>query len=264
MHSRPAFTLLLALAVIGGVISPRASAAEGQYEAYVGCKMNHTAPEATSCQMGDHVSAFIRAGQETEYVICVQFPSGKVKCSDPEVANHIYSTELGTEHVTWLVDEQVVAEWSVQVERSQVRLATQVEETPLQVRPPFIGYTGDGTGYLGGRKDNPPLVVNGSIRSGLHWLSWGSRSAVAHGWDWLNNCRPDCARGSFHRFRAIVRARRPRHGLFTRMTIKTKIGDHWRYDHRILDYSPPETISGEQFPAYRDWGICGSRFTRRC
>lgn len=149
-------------------------------------------------------------------------------------------------------------------EAGQVRLATQLEEAPLQVRPPFIGYTGDGTGYLGGRSDDPRQVVDGTLRGGLHWLTWGSRAALAHGWDWLNNCRPDCADGSFHRFKAIVRARRPRHGLFTRMTIKTKIGGRWRYDHRILDYSPPETIGGEQFPAFWDWGICGSRFTRRC
>ena len=270
-NSRLAFALLLALGMIGGVISPRASAAEGQYETYVACEMNHTAPKASSCQIGDHVSAFIQVGQETDYVICVQFPSGQDKCSDPKTipahvlyANRIYSTEPGTEHVTWLVDEKVVAESSVRVEPNRVRLATQVPETPLQVRPPFVGYTGDGTGYLGGRKDNPRHGVDGSGGSGLHWLSWGSRSAVAHGWDWLNNCRPDCAGGSFHRFRAIVRARRPRHGLFTRMTIKTKFDGHWRYDHRILDYSPPETIGGEQFPAYWDWGICGSRFTRRC
>jgi hypothetical protein len=253
------------------VICPGASAAEAGYEAYVGCKMNHTAPEATSCQIGDRVSAFLRADQETEYVVCVQFPSGKTKCSDPEVipahvlyANRVYSTEPGTELVTWEVDEKVVAEWSVRLERSQVRLATQVPETPLQVRPPFIGYTGDGTGYLGGRRDDPRHVVDGSGGAGLHWLSWGSRSAVARGWDWLNNCRPDCARGSFHRFRALVRARRPRHGLFTRMTIKTRIGGRWRYDHRILDYSPPERIGGEQFPAYWDWGICDARFTPRC
>jgi hypothetical protein len=149
-------------------------------------------------------------------------------------------------------------------EAGQVRLATQLEETPLQVRPPFIGYTGDGTGYLGGRNDDPRRVVDGTLHGGLHWFTWGSRAALAHGWDWLNNCRPDCADGSFHRFKAIVRARRPRHGLFTRMTIKTKIGGRWRYDHRILDYSPPETIGGEQFPAFWDWGICGSRFTPRC
>jgi hypothetical protein len=263
--------ILLALAATGAVTSTRASAAEAGYQAYVACEMNATAPRATSCQLGDHLSAFFEATQETEYVICVRFPSGKTKCSGSEVvppgalfANRIYSTELGTEHVTWLVDERVVAEWSVRVDRSQVRLATQLEEAPLQVRPPFISYTGDGTGYLGGRKDNPRHVPDGSGRSGLDWISWGSRSAIAHGWDWLNNCRPDCAEGSFHRFRAIVLARRPRHGLFTRMTIKTRIGGRWRYDHRILDYSPPERYGGEEFPAYWTWGICGSPYTRRC
>jgi hypothetical protein len=262
--------LLVALTVIGLFVSLDASAAEVEYEAYVACGMGHTAPAATSCQEGDHVSAYLRASHETEYVLCVQFPSGELKCADPEVipadtvyANRIFSTELGTDHVTWLVGGKVVAESSVRLERRQVRLATQIPETPLQVRPSFIGYTGDGTGYLGGLEDDPRRQPS-DAGGGLHWLSWGPRSALARGWDWLNDCRPDCARGRFHRFPTIVRARRPRHGLFTRMTIKTDIHGRWSYDHRILAYSPPQRIGDENFPAFWSWGICDARFTPRC
>jgi hypothetical protein len=145
---------------------------------------------------------------------------------------------------------------------SPTRLATQeLEGRPLQVRPATVAYTGDGTGYLGGRDDNPRHPHRGG---GLHWVAWKKTFALAHGWDWLNNCRPDCARGSFHRFRAIVRARRPRHGLFTRMTIKTHFRGRWIFDHRKLQYTPPQRYGNEVFPAAWFWGICGARFTSRC
>jgi hypothetical protein len=134
--------------------------------------------------------------------------------------------------------------------QTELRLATQDVEEPLQVEPRVVGYTGDGTGYLGGRKTSPRQVDEG----GLHWLSWGGSTATARGYAWINDCRPYCARGRFHPHRAIIRVRRPRHGLYTRMTIKFKYRHRWAYDHRALDL-----IGG-----YYVWGICGSRFTKPC
>lgn len=134
--------------------------------------------------------------------------------------------------------------------QAEIRLATQGVEEPLQVEPPVVAYTGDGTGYLGGRTTSPGHLDRG----GLHWLSWGGPSALAHGYAWLNDCRPDCARGTFHRHRAVIRARRPRHELYTRMTIKFRYQGRWAYDHRILEYAA----------GYYVWGICGSRYTRPC
>jgi len=32
----------------------------------------------------------------------------------------------------------------------------------------------------------------------LRWDSWGPASAVGQGVEWLNNCKPDCASGTFH------------------------------------------------------------------
>ncbi|HET9591443.1 MAG TPA: hypothetical protein VFP17_00880 [Solirubrobacterales bacterium] len=134
--------------------------------------------------------------------------------------------------------------------QAEVRLATQGVEEPLQVEPPVVGYTGDGTGYLGGRTTSPRHLGRG----GLHWLSWGGSSALAHGYAWLNDCRPYCARGTFHRHQAVIRVRRPRHELYTRMTIKFRYQGSWAYDHRILEYAD----------GYYVWGICGSRYTRPC
>src|ERR1700755_1178260 len=64
-----------------------------------------------------------------------------------------------------------------------VRLATQDSTRPLQVRPKLVGYTGDGTGYLAGRRSSPGHEDQG----GLRWLSWGREAALAHGFAWLNN-----------------------------------------------------------------------------
>lgn len=133
---------------------------------------------------------------------------------------------------------------------AEIRLATQSVEEPLQVKPKIIAYTGDGTGYLGGRDTNPSHLD----REGLQWLSWGGPSAVARGYAWLNDCRPYCASGHFHPHRAIIRVRRPRHGLYTRLTIKFRYQHRWAYDHRILEYAD----------GYYQWGICGSQYTRPC
>lgn len=131
-----------------------------------------------------------------------------------------------------------------------VRLATQDTEDQLQVRPSLVSYTGDGTGYLAGRTSSP----RHQERGGLRWLSWGRKRAVAHGYNWLNHCRPSCVEGNFSRHRAIVTARRPRHGLFTRLVIKFRLQGKWRYDHRFL----------EKFSGYWVWGICGTRYTKPC
>lgn len=143
---------------------------------------------------------------------------------------------------------------------SNVRLATQDPEDPLQVEPRVIGYTGDGTGYLGGRKTPPGQGENG----GLRWLSWGRRAAAARGYAWLNDCRPDCARGRFHPFRARIRVRRTRHGLFTRLIIKLRYRSRWVYDHRSLRHVPGSYYEGEYYPGYYEWDICGSRYTKPC
>lgn len=143
---------------------------------------------------------------------------------------------------------------------SNVRLATQNPEDPLQVEPRVVGYTGDGTGYLGGQETSPRQ----QDRGGLRWLSWGHRIAAARGYAWLNNCRPDCARGAFHPYRAKIRVRRPRNGLFTRLVIKVSYRGRWVYDHRALRHIPASDYEGEYYPGYYEWDICGSRYTKPC
>ena len=122
------------------------------------------------------------------------------------------------------------------------KLATQLPEDEMQVRPPVISYTGDGTGFLGGRHSSPPGNLD---RGGIHWLSWTQRSAFGRGFAWVNDCRPDCAGGSFSKHRATVRATRPRHGHFTRMTIAYRWNGRRLHDHRVL----------ERAGGYWYWGV---------
>ncbi|MFI9808447.1 hypothetical protein ACIHEJ_29460 [Streptomyces sp. NPDC052301] len=43
-----------------------------------------------------------------------------------------------------------------------------------------------------------------SLLSGLHWKQWGSQAATAVGVNWVNDCKPYCAAGTFRRYPVIV------------------------------------------------------------
>jgi hypothetical protein len=86
----------------------------------------------------------------------------------------------------------------------------------LKVRPPSLFYTGDATGAIAGAH------IRGR-NSAIRWTSWTPDAARGDGYDQLNDCRPDCARGKYHGYPAKIVAWRPRrlHGVlvFTRLTL---------------------------------------------
>lgn len=90
-----------------------------------------------------------------------------------------------------------------------------------QVRPYRIGYTGDGSAFLGGftrhhgLHKSSPQADFGRLR----WTTYNAREGRAVGADWIDNFVPDGAAGTFHPFRVTVHVYRPRSGIFTRMTI---------------------------------------------
>jgi hypothetical protein len=90
-----------------------------------------------------------------------------------------------------------------------------------QVRPYRIDYTGDGSAILGGFTRHQGLHKSSPLADfgRLHWTSFDARDGRATGADWIDNFIPDGALGTFHAFRATVHVFRPRHGIFTRMTI---------------------------------------------
>ncbi|AEW99290.1 hypothetical protein [Streptantibioticus cattleyicolor] len=80
-----------------------------------------------------------------------------------------------------------------------------------RVRPgSFLLACGDGNNYL----------------TSLHWSGWSPGSAVATARDQVNDCRPYCAAGHFHGYRATVRLDHPKawpghpgRWHFTRLTV---------------------------------------------
>lgn len=87
------------------------------------------------------------------------------------------------------------------------------------VRPASIIYTGDDSGFFAG----PGKTGRAPKPGKLKWTSWTGDGASATGEDWINNCTPDCADGSFSAFPVALKASRPRvvlgHRIFTRLTV---------------------------------------------
>lgn len=99
---------------------------------------------------------------------------------------------------------------------SPIYLGATAASHALKVRPATIVYTGDGTGLLAGahvsRHSSP-----------IRWRKWTTRVALGSGYNQLNDCRPDCADGTFHGFPVRIELWRPRtlggRRVFTRLTI---------------------------------------------
>ena len=91
---------------------------------------------------------------------------------------------------------------------------TQDSTRVFVVRPATIGYTGDGTGIIGGR-DGTDARHPGRLR----WPVYNRRQGVGTGIVWLDDCEPDCADGAFHPYAARVHVFTPKHGHFTRLTV---------------------------------------------
>jgi hypothetical protein len=117
------------------------------------------------------------------------------------------------------------------------------------VRPAQIVYTGDGSGFLagpgtGGRRPKP---------GNLKWTSWTSRAALGNGDDWLNNCEPFCAAGTFSQHAVNIKLYRPRKLLgllvFTRMTL--------HYTHGVNPFTHKSSETLKLAPAGRQlfWNI---------
>jgi hypothetical protein len=101
---------------------------------------------------------------------------------------------------------------------------------PLQVRPYIVDLTADGSQLLGGVTGRHPHEnTPGKPFGRLHWITWNSSEGRASGAEWLNNCRPSCARGTYHAYKATVHVYDPgRSSVFLRMTVKS---------HRSFTYS---------------------------
>jgi hypothetical protein len=85
------------------------------------------------------------------------------------------------------------------------------------VKPTEIIYTGDGSGLLAGLHKKPHAF------NPIKWSSWRKHAANGSGANWIDNCTPSCAQGTFIGYPVTIKLFRPRvkagYDVFTRMTL---------------------------------------------
>jgi hypothetical protein len=91
----------------------------------------------------------------------------------------------------------------------------------MRVKPDLMFWTGDGSGFFAanGHRSRRPFRIRR-----IHWTEWTGAAAVGSGANWLDDCDPDCAGGTYTPYRVLLKAYRPRsrsgHLVFTRMRVK--------------------------------------------
>ncbi len=117
------------------------------------------------------------------------------------------------------------------------------------VRPKQIVYTGDGSGFLAG----PGQAGRAPKPGKLEWSSWTGGAALGSGDDWLDNCRPDCADGTFSQHAVNIKLYRPRRMLglpvFTRMTL------HYTHGTNPFTHKSSETFKLVRASTQLFWNI---------
>ncbi len=87
----------------------------------------------------------------------------------------------------------------------------------LQAKPSSITYSGDGSAFFAGAKGS-----NNRAKP-LTWSSWTASGGQGSGFNWLNNCKPNCAAGTFHTFAVKLDAYSPKrvggHLIFSRIKV---------------------------------------------
>ena len=104
----------------------------------------------------------------------------------------------------------------------------------FKVRPAAILVSGDGSGWLGGAGHGAPPDF-GRIR----WTAFTRAGARGKGRVFVSDCVPDCAGGTFSSRRAVIRARRVRHGHYTRLSAAyERDGEQVRSRWKLVRASP--------------------------
>lgn len=130
------------------------------------------------------------------------------------------------------------------------------QETPaFRERPATIGYTGDGTGIIGGT-DGTSVRNLGHLR----WTTYSVRLGSAIGLVWLDNCTPSCAGGRFSPSRAQVRVTEPTHGHFRLLTLRYSYHGHRYVDRRVAQYYR----GSAGLAGYWAYAICGIQYGPKC
>jgi hypothetical protein len=110
----------------------------------------------------------------------------------------------------------------------------------LQRRPWAITISGDGSNFLAGRG------TSGRRTGHMTWTQWSTSDGRGTGANWVDDCKPDCADGTFRGYAIQIHVYRPRRiagrMLFTRLTMTFTAGRpsyiHSRQSTLKLVYQP--------------------------
>ncbi|MFK0150789.1 hypothetical protein ACIQVL_29275 [Streptomyces sp. NPDC090499] len=84
-----------------------------------------------------------------------------------------------------------------------------------------------------------------SLLTGMHWTQWNDTAAVAQGVNMVNDCKPYCAAGKFHKYPVTVRLDRP--------TSWTKHPNVQHFTRLNLTYSGAKPEGYAQVMKYAMW-----------
>lgn len=95
------------------------SASAAEYRTFVGCNdLSENPIPAHVCHIGDFPGAYFESDTDTEYEICIEFPSGTELCAEEQFAeaetlylNSITSEVPGNHFVSWYVEGIEVGSW---------------------------------------------------------------------------------------------------------------------------------------------------------
>ena len=114
----------------------------------------------------------------------------------------------------------------------------------FKVRPATILVSGDSTAWLGGKASG----ANGDYGR-IRWRTFRRSGARGHGRIFIKECVPDCAGGRRWSAKALIRARRVRHGHFTRLSAR------YRHSGRTVTARWRLQVNS---PTYAFWVAVGS------
>lgn len=116
--------LLCISLMAAALLSIPSSAAAAEYDTFVGCDDLSESPAPSHvCQIGDFPGAYFESDVDTEYDVCVEFPTEQVLCAEEQFAEagvlfvNSITTELAGNHfVAWFVEGVEVGSWSFRMD----------------------------------------------------------------------------------------------------------------------------------------------------
>ncbi|HET6998780.1 MAG TPA: hypothetical protein VFI03_09335 [Solirubrobacterales bacterium] len=133
------FVLATAIALLASV-----SASAAEYDTFVGCDdLTENPVPSHVCQVGDFPGAYFASDVDTEYDVCVEFPSGTTLCAEEQFAeaetlyvNSITSEAEGNHFVSWYVEDVEVGSWSFRLDPPPLPPADPPLPAPQVLPPP--------------------------------------------------------------------------------------------------------------------------------